>query len=82
LTKRAPSIPGAGPPATVRALNVAGAVASLEVVDDGVGFDPDAVVKRVRPHGDAGRGVAQVGGSVSVHSGSTGQPWYGLAVPR
>ncbi len=65
--------------ATVR-LTVAGSVASLEVADDGVGFDPDAVVRGFGLTAMRSR-VAQVGGSVSVRSGSTGTV-VRVAVPR
>jgi signal transduction histidine kinase len=56
--------------ATVR-LTVADSVASLEVADDGVGFDPDAVARGFGLTAMRSR-VAQVGGSVSVRSGSAG----------
>ena len=65
--------------ATVR-LTVADSVASLEVADDGVGFDPDAVARGFGLTAMRSR-VAQVGGSVSVRSGSTGTV-VRVAVPR
>ncbi|HYS39496.1 MAG TPA: hypothetical protein VEO01_28095 [Pseudonocardiaceae bacterium] len=50
------------------------------MADDGVGFDPDAVVRGFGLTAMRSR-VAQVGGSVSVRSGSTGTV-VRVAVPR
>jgi signal transduction histidine kinase len=61
-------------------LAVAGSVVSLEVADDGVGFDPAAVGTGFGLTAMRSR-VAQVGGSVSVRSGSAGTV-VRVAVPR